>query len=548
MNTPVHVGQRTSAKPAWSFYACYGLVLLAILTCAFIRYRLRAMPLERDEGEYAYAGQLILQGIPPYQLAYSMKLPGTAAAYALLLAALGQTPSAVHIGLIFVNAATSLLVFFLASRLFGFLAGAVACASYALLSANPSGLGLAGHASHFVVLPAIAGILLLLDAMESNKTWQFFCSGLLLGLAFVMKQPGILFLLFGGVYLLQARVRLPGRWSRLASSFGALCLGGALPFALTCLLMLKTGVFQKFWFWTFSYTSQYASRVPIATGFALFKFIIPHVVGPVFLVWVIAGVGLTTFLWCSRARSHGAFVGLFLLFSILAVFPGLYFREHYFILMLPAVSLLAGLAVSCATDKLSAWRPSSALSAVPLLLFLAAFAYTIYGQREVFFRMTPLEVCRSIYGANPFPEALDVARLVRNQTPKGAALAIVGSEPEIFFYADRPSATGYIYTYELMEPQKYAAIMQNEMIAEIEKARPELLIYVDVPLSWLPQEDANMYIFEWFRTYVAQNYRLLAVDKSTLNPFSGNSQESTAPPLSTWNIYVYKRRQLAASN
>ena len=24
------------------------------------------MPLERDEGEYAYAGQLILQGIPPY--------------------------------------------------------------------------------------------------------------------------------------------------------------------------------------------------------------------------------------------------------------------------------------------------------------------------------------------------------------------------------------------------------------------------------------------------------------------------------------------------
>lgn len=37
-------------------------------------------PLERDEGEYAYAGQLMLQGIPPYQLAYNMKLPGTYAA------------------------------------------------------------------------------------------------------------------------------------------------------------------------------------------------------------------------------------------------------------------------------------------------------------------------------------------------------------------------------------------------------------------------------------------------------------------------------------
>ena len=155
--------------------------------------------------------------------------------------------------------------------------------------------------------------------------------------------------------------------------------------------------------------------------------------------------------------------------------------------------------------------------------------------------MTPLEVCRTLYGANPFPEALDLGRLVRNQTPPGTPLAIVGSEPEIFFYANRPSATGYIYTYELMEPQKYAAIMQSEMIAEIEKARPELLIYVDVPLSWLPQDGANMYIFDWLRTYLAQNYRLMAVDKTTLNPL-GETSKDLPVPLSTWNVYVYKRK------
>ena len=33
-----------------------------------IRIRLLGIPLERDEGEYAYAGQLILQGVPPYKL------------------------------------------------------------------------------------------------------------------------------------------------------------------------------------------------------------------------------------------------------------------------------------------------------------------------------------------------------------------------------------------------------------------------------------------------------------------------------------------------
>src|ERR1051326_6227468 len=99
-----------------------------------IRWRLRDMPLERDEGEYAYAGQLLLQGIPPYQLAYNMKLPGTYFAYAAILAVFGQTSSGIHLGLLVVNAATILLVFLLAARLLGTLAGAVAAITYAVLS------------------------------------------------------------------------------------------------------------------------------------------------------------------------------------------------------------------------------------------------------------------------------------------------------------------------------------------------------------------------------------------------------------------------------
>ncbi len=55
-------------EAAWIFLAVivFGLVIA-------IRIRLLGIPLERDEGEYAYAGQLMLQGIPPYKLAYNMK-------------------------------------------------------------------------------------------------------------------------------------------------------------------------------------------------------------------------------------------------------------------------------------------------------------------------------------------------------------------------------------------------------------------------------------------------------------------------------------------
>src|ERR1035441_3818348 len=170
-----------------------------------------------------------------------MKLPGTHAAYALLMAAFGQIPSGIRLGMILVNAATTLLVFFLAERLFGALAGAVAAASWALLSISPSVLGLAAHATHFVVLAALAGILVLLNAIETNKGGLFFCSGLLFGLAFLMKQPGIFFLVFAGLYLLKSKAKPQVHWRGLSSRLAALALGGILPFVVICLLMVKSG-------------------------------------------------------------------------------------------------------------------------------------------------------------------------------------------------------------------------------------------------------------------------------------------------------------------
>src|SRR5207247_6074120 len=86
------------------------LVSVTILLVLAVRVRLRDMPLERDEGEYAYAGQLILHGVPPYKEVYNMKLPGTYAAYALTLAVFGQSHSGIHLGVALINAAATILV------------------------------------------------------------------------------------------------------------------------------------------------------------------------------------------------------------------------------------------------------------------------------------------------------------------------------------------------------------------------------------------------------------------------------------------------------
>ena len=151
-------------------------VILTVLLVLVVRVRLREIPLERDEGEYAYAGQLMLQHIPPYKFAYNMKLPGTYAAYAMLMGIFGETPWGIHVGVLFVNAGTIVLVFLLGSRLFGRTAGVVAAATYGLLSTHQQTLGFAGHATHFVIIAAIAGLIVLLRAIEGVLLVRLRCA------------------------------------------------------------------------------------------------------------------------------------------------------------------------------------------------------------------------------------------------------------------------------------------------------------------------------------------------------------------------------------
>jgi hypothetical protein len=193
------------------------------------------------------------------------------------------------------------------------------------------------------------------------------------------------------------------------------------------------------------------------------------------------------------------------------VCPGLYFRPHYFILMLPASALLAGVTVAGATEILRKHLRPAAWSYAPILLFIAACAASLYHQRAYLFEMTPSDAYASIYTGSPFPEAIEIGSYLKSHTAPDARIAVLGSEPEIYFYADRRSATGYIYTYGLMEKHQYAHRMQQEMISEIEAARPEYIVVVGVPLSFGRRPDSDPLIFKWMDAYLTDKYGVAGV-------------------------------------
>jgi hypothetical protein len=494
-----------------SKYAYYAILVLIIIFFGLIRLRLRDMPLERDEGEYAYAGQLILQGLPPYKLVYNMKLPGTYFVYALILGVFGPTVSAIHIGLLLVNAATIVVMYFIAARIAGRLAGVIAAATYGLLSASPVVLGFAGHATNFVILPALSGTLLLLKAVDEQRPRIFFWSGFLLGLGFIMKQPGIFFVIFAGLYLLYWGWKQRIEWKLVGRALAYFVAGAALPFALTCLILFAAGVFRPFWFWTVSYAWQYATGLPLGVGLRLLVRSVLYTVKPAVYIWIIVAIGFCALFWDRAIRPKTVFVIGFSVFSFLAVCPGFYFRGHYYILFLPAAALLAGIGVNSSTQWLRLRSPH--MVAIPALLFLAACTAALVFQRQLLFDMTPQGTTRATYGVNPFPEAVVISKYLAANSAPDARIAILGSEPEIYFYTHRHSASGYIYMYPLMEDQKYAPTMLQEMIAEIEKSSPEFLLLVQVAPSWLAHAGNQQLdtLLTWADLYIRSHYELVGV-------------------------------------
>ncbi|TMK29250.1 MAG: hypothetical protein E6G61_10180, partial [Actinobacteria bacterium] len=366
-----------------------GLILVG---AAAIRLRLLDLPLDRDEGEYAYFGQLLLEGVPPYAAAYNLKAPGIYVAYALILAVFGHTTTGIHLGLIVVTSVATVLMFVLARSLAGPTAGVVAAALYATQALNPKILGFAAYAEHFVLLFVIAGSIVLQPLARSRPPLLLVAGGLLFGLAFLMKQSAAAFVLGGALYLILSTGGDPSTgddqiapWPQRLRAV-ALFLGGAVaPFVLVCLWLLLAGTLGTFLFWSFVYGSTYSASLSASVGNLGGRFVAVAPSSSVTLTLVVIGLGA---LLRDSLRSRKIFVLLLAVASCVGFAVGLHFRPQYCLLLIPALAVTAAIGLD-ALGRLMAERPHRLRQAVAVILVIAAVAQPLYASRDVLFELGP---------------------------------------------------------------------------------------------------------------------------------------------------------------
>jgi hypothetical protein len=237
---------------------------------------------------------------------------------------------------------------------------------------------------------------------------------------------------------------------------------------------------------------------------------LPWVIRP-FAIWEIVAIGLAAPIWSRFARAHAGFVTSFFLFSCLAVCPGFYFRPHYYILVLPAAALGAGIAVSGAQEILLQKRLVTWIVWFPVLYFAVAFVISARAEYRRYFRLDPVALVRRVQAEEAFPEAVAVGRYLKVHSSGQDTIGLFGSEPEICFYSDRHCASSYLYVYPLMEKQKFAHQMQDELMQQVRDARPRFLVYVDDIHSWgtKTQLDENRTFVEMAWAYAQRDYELV---------------------------------------
>ncbi|MBN1398297.1 MAG: hypothetical protein JXA06_09735 [Bacteroidetes bacterium] len=521
------------------------LLLLVVIFTTIVRVRLLDVPLERDEGEYAYMGRLILEGTPPYSEAYNMKFPGIYFIYADILWLFGETHTAIHICLLCINVLSIILLFIFVRAAIDDWAAAAASGAFALLGMSYHVQGFWANAEHFI-LPFILGAHILLRyGLTENRKALIFSSAALFSCAAIVKQQGAFFGIMGFVIVLISswktnRINEKSFWNPVLTFL----YGAAIPLTICFVYLLNVGVLQKFYLWTFAYAKEYSVIVPAEDiTYYFFSSFLP-IWRYTTLIWILAAVGLAALFLHPDYKRHSLHIFGLAAGSMLALSAGFYFRPHYFVLVLPITALLFGIGIRLVYRIF--YKSSSLLLRLftPNFIAVITFFSIIAAHWDILYQYTPEEVTRRVYGSCPFNYSSRIAELIKEKSSEEDKVAIIGNEPQFLFYSQRRSVTSFIYTFSLVEEQPFAEQFRLEMISQIETASPRLLVYTNTVLDYFNKSRGQSELDKWFADYTQLYYDPVArfeyfCDDTLLITDTLQIKEK---PASIFWIQIYERK------
>jgi len=488
------------------------IAIIVFLTLA-IRVPLLNMPFQRDEGAYAYIAWRLGHHELPYRDWVDQKPPGIYLVYRLALDLPLEPIRAVHaVGMLF-SAASACALFFLARRFLSVPLAGCAAVMFAILSADPRVEGTVANTELFMLLPLILSQWVFLSVVSEVRCRipLMVLSGVLTGIAVGFKQvAGVNWFFLVALYPVFAAEgnRLRGTLAFAAWS----AVGAASVWGLLVIYFFSQHGLGDFIYNVFTQNLGYIRTKPWVPSRSLCLRTLASLSHTQALVWALAVVGMVA-LGMSGRTKWLLFLAGWLVASLIGVSASGFYFPHYFQQLLPVISLAGVLGASAVCGarfwrKVPAWGRKAVLGVT--LIILPAIA--IY---PFIFTYTPAEAVRNIYPDNYFAEMPEISRRIVQLTKPDDRVFIFGAEPEVLFYAQRVSATRYIYLFTLYGPYRNARERQIAVAEEIVHARPTAALYLPNGYFYLP--GTEQFLNQWSLSYLEKDfspYAYLTMDQA----------------------------------
>jgi len=493
---------------------CLVLLVSLIAVIFVIRNKFLSIPFERDEGAYSYYGKLLLEGKIPYKDFYEQKFPGVFYFYALIVKLFGDTVEGMHTGFMYVNIISLILVYFTSRNLFSPIAGIISATTFGFVSLAPFLSGFTVQAEHGVAVFVCLG-LLFYSLFNTKKKWYFnFLMGVSFGCAFMVKTNAIFLIGWGGIILIldflfdKKKPFLDLAIQVLIYSAGVFSFIAILFFIIFC-----KGAFKDMIFWAYEIPKNYVGKISLSQGIQYFNSGKDAIIQNYTFFWIHSILAVILCFFNSIDYKKKLFGITLLFFSFLTIVPGFYFYGHYWIQIIPGLSVVAGLTYYCVMSILERnfnikikWLKYAYLS-----IFAMFACYHVSAFKGYYSDPDYELILRGVYGNNPFPESMEIANYINGHAKPEDGLVLIGSEPEIYFYTQKHSPSRHAYFSALVANVPAAKTWQREFVADVEKAKPKYLVFFNNPISLLVQPNSDSYVFDWLRPYVDNNYKLVGI-------------------------------------
>ncbi len=465
----------------------------------FIRYRYLNVPFGRDEGEYAYGANILLQGKELYSNVYSLKWPGIFFIYSAVIGILGKSVWAVHTGLLIFNLSTSLVIYKILGSLISNVPAVIGSISFLVFMVQKEIQGIFANIEHFAIFFLSLGIYRLLGYWKSNNKFDLFGAGLFSGLALINKQHAVGYIVAIGIGIVikcyfDQETRL---WFRSLITYG---LGVICPVLLVVLWAVTFDNFDRFWFHTVIYAHEYTGILSMKEGlFVLTKrfketlFVNPG-------LWLSAYLGLLIIPRSGLDRHIMTLLYLLFIGAFIAMSFGFYYRPHYVMFMPLVLSILIGVSMNFIFEY-KKWLPIS--------IFIASVGYYFASDRNYLFIWTPDEAVDEIYNLEPFQATMTIGKYLKVNSLPTDRILIVGSEPQVNFYANKNTVTGYIYTLPLVEDQVFSGDMTSEWVKEFTTSSPEFIVIMGPWIPFVRGNNGFTKIWDTTQHYINDNNYIL---------------------------------------